>query len=137
MKHVLAVLVSVFVFVPCVFAGSIPMQPGKWRVTVRMQIAGAPAIPPRTVNVCYSKGDLNEKFGYSKDAAARKLCRREYFRLSGSTVSWKDACTNGMETTGEMTLSSGGTSYVMKTISKVKGRSTVMNSAGKRIGNCQ
>ncbi len=136
MKKFFAVLLAVLVFTPCAFAGAAPMQPGKWLITTKMEIPGMPvAMPPRTVPVCYSKKDIENK----KVIPARKGCDMKNYKVNGDTVSWKMVCSGkGGPTTMTGEMISKGTSYTgnMTTVMP-GGRKMTTHISGKRIGDCR
>lgn len=133
-KH-FSVLFAILVMSPCAFAGVSPMQPGKWRITTKIEMAGMPTtIPPVTHTICYSKKDIKQ---HKAVPLTHPNCTREYYRVEGNTMLWKMACRGKgapVTMTGKMT--STGTSYRSKmTTESAHGRMVTILS-GTRIGNC-
>ncbi|MDA8381714.1 MAG: DUF3617 family protein [Betaproteobacteria bacterium] len=121
--------------VPSVQAAPVAMQPGEWAITTRMEIAGMPmTMPPMTQRFCYSKQEVQE---HATVPAQRPNCTREYYHVSGSTVSWKMTChTNGSVQTMIGTFTMTGTAYDGTMTTEAEGRKMVSHISGKRLGEC-
>ena len=117
-----------------------PMRPGRWEVVMNMQMPNMPASMPEMKSTqCITPEQL------AKDPASglprgmdqtSKDCTVSDFKVDGSTVSWKMACTGQMKMsgTGEMTFKDDTYAGVMR-MTMPQGEMT-MKLAGKRLGDC-
>ena len=103
-----------------------------WEITMKMEMAGMPAMPAQTSQVCKVKGDRDP----SKTGDKGSDCKVVDSKQSGNRSTWKAVCTkpDAMTMLGDVTY--GGDRY-QGTI-KVTGSDMDMtqNISGKKIGNC-
>lgn len=125
------------------FAAPSTMQEGKWEVTMKMEMEGAPfPMPPMVFTQCIKKEDLkdpNKTLPGSSDK--KKDCTVKDYAVSGSKVTWKMQCKDGSAGSGEM-IYKGTTSYSgvlkMETVDKKhRASKMVQHISGKRIGDCK
>jgi hypothetical protein len=132
-KIFLISIVSMFVLLLGIVWAEPNMNPGKWEITTKTEMAGMPAQSITHVQ-CIDKSDL---VPMSEDAGQQ--CKVTDIKTSGDTVSWKITCGGqggGMTGTGTITYSGDSMSGSMTmTISGTD--MTVKNViTGKRIGDC-
>ena len=105
-----------------------------WEVTMKMEMAGMPAMPAQTSQLCKKKGDRDASKMGARDKDSD--CKVVDSKQSGNKSTWKMVCTkpNAMTIAGDVTFS--GESY--QGTMKVTGSDMDMtqNIAGKKIGGC-
>ena len=62
-----------------------------WEITVKMEMAGMPAMPAHTSNVCQRKGSVDPTKTGAKDKD--NDCQVTDKKQSGNKTSWKMVCT--------------------------------------------
>lgn len=132
-KILIVVSVGVFLFLPGAIQADPNMNPGKWEINTRTEMAGMPA-QSMTHTQCITGKDL-----VPMDENANRECTVSDVQTSGDTVSWKIECGGqggGMAGTGTITYNGDSMSGNMTmTISGTD--MTVKNTiSGKRIGDC-
>ena len=104
-----------------------------WEVTMKMEMAGMPAMPARTQNVCQKKGAPDPTKVGDKDSDCKTTDKKQ----SGNKSSWNFSCTKPepMTGSGEVTYSSDG-SY--QGVMKMKSDSMDLKQTftGKKVGSC-
>lgn len=106
------------------------VKPGKWEVTVQMDMPGM-QMPAQTVTQCVSQTDAEAVIPRMQESG----CRVSDVVMSGNTVTWKVACTE-QHLTGEGKLTYEETSYNGEAHLKIGETEMTMKYAGKRIGAC-
>jgi hypothetical protein len=119
-----------------------PMRPGQWEIVMNMQMPNMPmAMPEMKVTECITPEQLEKdptsglpRVMASKDG--KQACTVSDYKIDGSTVTWKMACTGQMpmDGTGEMTFKGDSYTGLMK-MTAPQGEIT-MKFAGKRMGDC-
>lgn len=109
------------------------MNPGKWEITTKTEMAGMPA-QSITHTQCIKNDDL---VPMSNDA--NQNCQVKNIKTSGDTVSWEITCGGQggqMDGTGEVTYN--GDTMEGKMEMTIKGMDTKVKNtlSGKRIGPC-
>ncbi|MCF8066966.1 MAG: DUF3617 domain-containing protein [Desulfobacterales bacterium] len=110
------------------------MNPGKWEITTRTEMAG---MPPQSIThvQCITADDL---VPMSRDA--NQECQVTDIVYSGNTISWKISCSGqggGMEGTGSATYSGDSMDGIMNMTITGSGNIQIKNiMAGRRIGEC-
>ena len=125
-----------------IFAASPDMQTGKWEVTMKMEMEGAPfPMPPIVYKQCITKDDLKDtKKTIPQSSKDKNNCEIKDHKLSGNKVTWRMLCKDGSTGTGEMTYKGSSYSGIVKmeTSDKRQGKTTVVQRiSGKRIGDCK
>jgi hypothetical protein len=125
--------ISIFVLsLSTVWAG-LNLNPGKWEITTKTEMAGMPA-QSQTHTQCINK---NELVPTSNDA--NQQCKVTDIEINGNTVSWKITCGGqggGMSGTGTTTYE-GDTLKGSMSMTITGTDMTVKNTlTGKRIGDC-
>jgi hypothetical protein len=116
-----------------------PVRDGQWDVTMQMEMANMPTkMPPMKTTQCITKEQAADpsKSLPSGSADSKNDCKVSDYKVEGSRVSWKVACSRPqkMAGSGEMTFDSDTYDGVLK-MSMEFGEMT-MKLAGKRIGEC-
>ena len=141
MKKIILIVAVVCIAVPPIFAASPNMQEGKWEITIKMEMAGAPfSMPPMVHTQCISKSDLqNNRKTLPSTAKNDKDCEIKDYKASGNTVTWTMQCKDGTTGSGEIVYKGASYSGTMQieTIDKRHGRSKIVQHIdAKRIGDC-
>lgn len=124
-------IVPVLAFLCCTATAAFADGPDElWEMSMKMEMAGMPAMPAQTNQVCKKKGDREPIKEKGSD------CKVVDSKQSGNRSTWKMVCTkpDAMTMLGDMTYS--GDSF--KGTIKVTGNDMDMtqNLAGKKIGGC-
>src|SRR5947208_9955421 len=90
-------------------AGAAPMKPGKWTVTMQMDMPGMPMkMPPMTFSKCVTKEEAENPQPPKQRQDAD--CKISDYKLDGNTVTWTMTCDKrNMSGKGKITYS--GESY--------------------------
>jgi hypothetical protein len=110
-----------------------PMKPGKWEVSVQMDMPGM-QLPAQTATQCITKEQAE-----SAEAAIPRNeagCKVSDIAVNGNTVSWKVAC-EAQHLTGEGTLTYQEDSYTGEAQMKIGEAEMKMKYKGKRLGDCE
>src|SRR3954447_5002124 len=74
------------------FAAS-PAKPGKWEMTMQMEITGMPMkMPANTVTYCLTKEEAENPEKLAPESRKNSDCKRTDLKIDGNTVSWKVEC---------------------------------------------
>jgi hypothetical protein len=116
-----------------------PMRPGRWEITMQMQMPNMPMqMPPTTTTQCVTEEQLKKdpSAGLPSGPQGPNACKVSDYKLVGDTVSWKMACSGpqAMNGDGEMTFKGDSYAGTMKMTSPQGAMS--MKLAGKRTGEC-
>lgn len=120
-------------------AQSNPMRPGNWEVTALMSMGGK-QMPPMTSARCITAEDLKQadKNGLpgGGPGGPQGNCSVSDYKVAGSNVSWKMACTGQMAMTGEAQMQFKGDTYTGTMTMTMAQGSMAMSMSGKRLGDC-
>lgn len=119
-----------------------PVRPGRWEVTMQMEMAGSPVqMPPMKTTQCVTPEDAKDPTRSLPNGPAgrgnqRSDCKMADYKMSGNTATWKMVCTSpqAMTSTAEMTFTDDSYNGTMK-MDSPQGAMT-MKIAGKRLGDC-
>ena len=120
-----------------------PIRPGRWEVTMQMQMAGSPIqMPEMKTTRCVTPEEAKDPSkslpsGPQGRGGQNSDCKMADYKVSGNTATWKMVCTmpQAMTTTGEMTFNDDSYTGTMKA-DMAQGQMT-MKMAGKRLGDCK
>lgn len=120
-----------------------PIRPGRWDVTMQMQMAGSPIqMPEMKTSRCVTPEDAKDPTrslpsGPEGRGGQKSDCKVSDYKVSGNTATWKMACTTpqAMTGTGEMTFTDDSYTGTLKT-DMAQGQMT-MKMSGKRVGDCK
>jgi hypothetical protein len=116
-----------------------PMRPGRWEVTMQMEMPGMPMQMPATKTTqCVTPEQLKEPNSAVPPSGPNNPnnCKVSDYKTAGNSVSWKMACTGqpAMSGSGEMKFDGDTYTGVMKMTTE--GREMTMKYSGKRLGDC-
>lgn len=119
-----------------------PIRPGRWDVTMQMQMAGSPIqMPEMKTSRCVTPDeakDPSQSLPSGPQGRGQKSdCKVSDYKTSGNTATWKMVCTQPepMTATGEMTFTDDSYNGTMK-MDSPQGQMT-MKMSGKRVGDCK
>jgi len=103
-----------------------------WEITMKMEMAGMPAMPARTQNVCNRKGNPDATKMGDKDSD----CKVSDKKQSGNKSSWKFTCTKptAMTGTGEVTYSGDTYQGIMTMVGNDMNMKQTFS--GRKVGSC-
>lgn len=119
-----------------------PMRPGRWEITMQMEMPNMPMKMPETkMTQCVTPEQLKDPAaamsGGGPGGKPNPACKVSDYKTSGSTVSWKMACPppQAVDGTAEMTFKDD--SYTGNMTMKTDKGTMTMKVAGKRLGDCK
>jgi hypothetical protein len=141
MKAMSVVVVAMLIGATDLAAQS-PMRPGRWDMTIQMQMPNMPVQMPETkttqcITPEQSKDPANTLGrGPQAGRGASQDCKVSDYKVSGNTVTWKMTCSTPqpMTSTGEMTFTDD--SYVGTMKMNMPQGDMSMKLTGKRVGDC-
>jgi hypothetical protein len=105
-KFVPYVFAAIVAFVAVAPASAVenPQKPGKWAITMQMEMPGMPIkMPPIKTEVCLTAEDLKDP-QKSVPNDPKSKCTIGDYKVDGNTVSWSIDCPKqNMKGTGEIT----------------------------------
>lgn len=117
---------------------------GLWEITVKMNMPGMAAMPPRTIQHCMTQKDLKDPrkaLSGPNKSAQENQCKTVDYQQNGNTVSWKVECGGAHPMTGTGTATYNGDSYTgvnhLTMNEGGKAMEMTMNYSGKRLGVCK
>jgi hypothetical protein len=118
-----------------------PIRPGRWEVTMQMQMPNVPVqMPEMKTTQCVTPEQARDPEAAlprgPQGGNAKQDCKVSDFKQSGNTVTWQMACTSPqpVTATGEMTFTDDTYAGMMK-MNTPQGDMS-MKVAGKRLGDC-
>jgi hypothetical protein len=135
-----SVLTSVFSILAVVaVSAQNPMRPGRWEVTMQMQMTNMPLQMPEMKSArCVTADELEDPQRAVPNASSNpaNACKVSDYKTTGSTVTWKVACAPPQEMTGTGEMTFVGDTYtgLMKMVTQQG--AMVMKMSGKRLGDC-
>jgi hypothetical protein len=119
-------------------AAQSPMRPGRWEVTMQMQMANMPMqMPEMKTTRCVTAEELKDPQKAVPGASQNpNACKVSDYKVTGSIVTWNIACgpPQEMSGSGEITFSNDTYAGAMK-MTTPQGVTT-MKTTGKRVGDC-
>ena len=137
MRPLLAILVALSSLLPLA-AQSIALRPGSYEATMDMEMPGGAKMPPHKATQCITADDLKDFSKAFGDPDFAKSCKVSDYKVAGSKLTFSMDCTMDglrMKGTTEMTFTSDTFNGVTKTTDD-KGRTMVMKTSAKRVGEC-
>ena len=141
MKHMpaLVVAVSVAATASSATAQNSPMRPGRWEVTMQMEMPNVPVQMPAMKNTrCVTQQEIDSPnkglpSGPNKNP---NECKISDYKVSGNTVTWTMACTGQPPTSGNGELRFTGDAYEGLVKMMMDQQTMTMKMSGKRLGDC-
>jgi hypothetical protein len=111
-----------------------PMKPGKWEMTVQMDMPGM-QMPARTFTKCITKEQVESSDSAVPGGRDDAKCKVSDVNVSGNTVTWKTNCPQ-RQTTGEGKVTYEGDAYKGEMHMKMPQSEMNIKYTGKRLGDC-
>lgn len=105
-----------------------------WEINVKMEMAGMPAMPAHTSQVCQKKGQLDPTKTGAKDKD--NDCQVTDKKQSGNKMSWKMVCTKPQAMTGTGEITHTGDTYQGAMAMNAEGMDMKQTFSGKKVGSC-
>jgi len=138
MKSLLAATLLIAATAVAVYAQN-PMRAGRWEVSMQMQMPGM-QMPEMKSTQCITQEQLDRDpaAGLATDGRGNNsnACKVTDYKLTGSTVTWKMACTGANAMTGEGEVRFSGDAYDGTVKMAMPQGSMAMKMSGKRLGDC-
>lgn len=115
-----------------------PMRAGQWEVSVQMQMPGM-QMPTTKSMQCVTAAQLAKDPATGLPTGMQSLpnaCKVSDYKVTGSTVTWKMACTGATPMTGEGELVFAGDAYDGTIKMAMQQGGMTMKMSGKRLGDC-
>jgi hypothetical protein len=113
-----------------------PQKPGKWQLTMQMEMPGMPVkLPPVTMEMCITEEDLQDpQKAVPNDP--KSDCKVGEYKVDGNTVTWTVDCPkNQMKGSGEITFSDDSYDGSMEMTMGEQQMKT--KYSGKWLGECK
>ena len=121
-----------------VAAQAVNLKPGRYEVSVEMEMANSPTkMPPMKDTQCITAEDLKDFSRLLVDSEERERCKISDYRATGSKVTFNATCVEDGETykmDAEMMFA--GDSFTGMMRSNHKGQAMTIKSVAKRTGAC-
>jgi hypothetical protein len=143
MKAMSVVAVALVLGAAAAIAQTSPIRPGRWEVTMQMQMANSPIqLPEMKTTQCVTPEQIKDPASALPQAAGagrggQTDCKVSDYKVSGNTATWQMSCTKPQAITsaGEMTFTADTYNGTIKS-NMAQGEMT-MKVAGKRLGDCE
>ena len=133
-KFTLAVL-ALALAVPA-FAADHPQKPGKWEMTMQMDMPGMPfKMPPIKTTICLTEEDLKDP-QKSVPSDPKNKCTVSDYKIDGNKVTWAMECPKQkMKGTGEATYTDD--SFTATVQMQMEDHEMTAKYSGKWKGECE
>jgi len=115
-------------------ASQSPQKPGKWQITVEMDIPGAGKMPPVTQEVCLTESDLADP-NKAAFMDPKSGCKVTDPKTKGNTFSYSFDCP-AQQIKGSGTMTFSGETLSGETKLKMGGQDVTSKQTGKWLGTC-
>ena len=134
-----AAVVLAFVAAASHAAAQNPMRPGRWEVTMQMDMPNMPVQMPAMKNAqCVTQQQIDSPNRALPSGPTKNPndCKVSDYKVSGSTVTWTMACSGQQPMTGTGEMRFNGDTYdgTLKMMMGVQEMG--MKFSGKRLGDC-
>jgi hypothetical protein len=111
-----------------------PQKPGKWQITVEMEMPGGGKMPPVTQEVCVTEEDLADP---SKAAMTdpKSGCKVSDYKTKGSTATYNIDCP-AQQMKGKGTMTFAGETLTGDVKLSMGGQEIATKYTGKWLGTC-
>ena len=132
--RVLAVcLLAAALVAPAAFAEESSVKPGKWEMSMQMEMPGMPfKIPPVKVAHCITEEDAKSAIPQDQK---NKDCKLGEYKVDGKTVRWSVDCPK-QKMTGKGEITYDGDTMNGSMVMNADGPEIKTKYSGKRLGNC-
>ena len=121
-----------------VSAGQGPRRDGRWEMTMKMNMPGAPGgMPPMTMTQCITKEEANNPQSLMPQGRGMpNNCKMVDQKTTGNKVTWSMKCEgdDAPSSTGEFVYTENSLQGVIKMLRQ--GQTMTMEMTGKRLGDC-
>lgn len=119
------------------FAESSPVKPGKWQVTVEMEMPGmAMKMPPTSFTHCVTKEMVDHPESTVPKAGKDQNCKVSDYKIEGKTVTWTMSCEGKQPMKGDGKIVYDGDAYDGVMHMKIGDMEMTQKYSGKRLGDC-
>lgn len=128
-------LVVLALALPTFAADATHVKPGKWQVTMTMDMPGMPMkMPPMTFTNCITKEQAENP--QPPKSQKDKNCEVTDYKRDGNTVTWTVKCTGEHPMTGEGKMTFSAESYEGTTHMNMGDMEMTQKFTGKYVGEC-
>jgi hypothetical protein len=125
-----------FLFGSAAWATDLSIRPGKWQLTLTMDLEGQPPARPITAIKCEQAEDLPTPDSLLTKMQSSTKCQKADLKTTHEKASWTFACQNGSKGAGEILYVANGYDLTVHMSSAKKGGVTKLHIQGKRLGDC-
>lgn len=140
MKSIVASTLMLCTVAAAMVSAQSPMRPGRWEVTMQMQMPNMPMQMPATkTSSCITAEQLGKDptSGLPSGAQdARSQCKVMDYKFVGSTATWKVVCSGAQQMTADGEMTFMAESYVGSMKMTMPQGTMSMKLEGKRLGEC-
>lgn len=112
-----------------------PQKPGKWRITVEMEMPGMPVkVPPFTHEFCVTEEDIKDP-QKAVPSDPKNPCKISDYKVDGNKITWTVDCPK-QKTTGVGEITFDNDSYTGWQKMKIQDREMTQKYTGKWLGAC-
>jgi len=121
---------------PAAHAGAVNMNPGKWEISVSMEMAGMPAgaMQPHARTECIQAKDTNADWMTKQGQQKDKDCKTTIVKQEAGHLAWTFECASG--STGDADFTFGGDSYDGTMHIKAHEHAITQKIKAHRVGDC-
>jgi hypothetical protein len=135
MRKSLVVAASLVALALPAFAAG-PQKPGKWQITVQMEMPGMPVqMPPTTQTICLTEDDVNNP-QKSLPSDPKSDCKVSDYKIEGNTITWTVSCPK-QQALGSGKITFAGDTYTGAMKLMVHEHEMSMKYNGKWLGSCE
>ena len=137
-SHIAAAVFALTLVSGAAVAADVPQRPGKWEVSMQMDMPGMPfKMPAIKTQVCVTEEDLKDPNKSVPKDQNSKDCKVSDYKVDGNTVTWKMVCTGKTKGEGEGEMTYSGDSYEGKMVFNMEGTEMTTKYKGKFLGECK
>jgi len=116
-----------------------PMRPGRWEVTMQMQMPNMPMqMPAMKSERCVTQAQIDgpDKGLPSGSPTNPNACKVSDYKVSANTITWKVACSGAEPMSGTGEIRFGNDAYEGTMTMTMEQQQMTMKMSGKRLGDC-
>lgn len=111
-----------------------PQKPGKWQITVEMEMPGGGKMPPVTQEICVTEADLADP-AKATLTDPKSGCKVSDYKTKGSTATYNIDCP-AQKMTGSGTMTFAGDTLTGDVKLKMGGQEVATKYTGKWLSTC-